>query len=145
MSAPPVVAGAHIRFARPTNDLAALRRFYCEGLGMRVLFEFVDVDGSHRGFDGVMLGHSDHAYHLEFTSKKGHDAGRAPSKENLLVFYLPDQAKWQAAVDRMVAVGFEPVKPFNVYWVPLGKTFEDPDGYRIVLQKAEWVNSEKSS
>ena len=35
-------------------------------------------------------------------------------------------------------VRFMPVEAFNPYWDRLGKTFEDPDGYRIVLQNAAW-------
>jgi len=30
------------------------------------------------------------------------------------------------------------VKAFNPYWDKNGKTFEDPDGYRVVLQRASW-------
>ncbi len=30
------------------------------------------------------------------------------------------------------------VASFNPYWDACGQTFEDPDGYRIVLQNAEW-------
>jgi len=33
---------------------------------------------------------------------------------------------------------YKPVKPFNPYWDKKGRTFEDPDGYRVVLQNAEW-------
>ena len=29
--------------------------------------------------------------------------------------------------------GFAAVKSFNPYWDQCGKTFEDPDGYRVVL------------
>jgi hypothetical protein len=31
------------------------------------------------------------------------------------------------------------VPSFNPYWDRDGVTFEDPDGYRIVLQKAAWT------
>jgi hypothetical protein len=30
------------------------------------------------------------------------------------------------------------VQSFNPYWDQHGKTFEDPDGYRVVLQNAAW-------
>ena len=40
--------------------------------------------------DGVMRGHEGASYHLEFTRKRGHTAGRAPTQDNLLVFYIPD-------------------------------------------------------
>jgi catechol 2,3-dioxygenase-like lactoylglutathione lyase family enzyme len=129
-----VPARSHLRVARPTDDLAAVMRFYRDGLGFEVLFEFAD----HDGFDGAMLGHPGAAYHLEFTRKQGHDAGRAPTQDNLLVFYLPDETDWKAAVARLEAAGHRAVKSFNPYWDHRGRTFEDPDGYRVVLQNANW-------
>jgi catechol 2,3-dioxygenase-like lactoylglutathione lyase family enzyme len=125
---------AHLRVARPTDDLAAVVRFYRDGLGLDLLFEFKD----HDGFDGVMLGRQRAGYHLEFTHKAGHQVGKAPSQDNLLVFYLPERAEWQEAVDRLVQHGYQPVPAFNPYWDQRGKTFEDPDGYRVVLQNAAW-------
>ena len=35
-------------------------------------------------------------------------------------------------------LGCEPVEAFNPYWDKRGRTFEDPDGYRVVLQNARW-------
>lgn len=107
-------------------------RFYRDGLGFDVLAEFQDYDG----FDGVMLGSNGAAYHLEFTRKAGHSAGRAPTRDNLLVCYLPDRAEWEGAVARLECAGYTPVPSFNPYWHRHGKTFEDPNGYRIVLQNA---------
>lgn len=131
----PDLTNAHLRVARPTDDLAPLIRFYRDGLGFDVLFEFRD----HDGFDGVMLGHKGAAYHLEFTRKTGNRVGRAPTQDNLLVLYLPDDAIWQATVARMENSGYFPVKAFNPYWDRNGRTFEDPDGYRVVLQNAAWT------
>ena len=125
---------AHLRVARPTDNLSEIIRFYQDGLGFEVIDSFED----HHGFDGVMLGHTALAYHLEFTHHRGHHMGKAPTEENLLVFYLPDEAEWQQAVDRMIKQGYEPVKSYNPYWDVLGKTFEDADGYRVVLQGAAW-------
>jgi catechol 2,3-dioxygenase-like lactoylglutathione lyase family enzyme len=125
---------AHLRVARPTDNLPAVVAFYRDGLGFEVLYEFAD----HEGFDGVMLGHRGAAYHLEFTRKHDHTAGRAPTEDHLLVFYLPDEAEWRAAVERLEQAGHQAVKAFNPYWDKLGKTFEDPDGYRVVLQHAGW-------
>jgi catechol 2,3-dioxygenase-like lactoylglutathione lyase family enzyme len=125
---------AHLRVARPTDQLEAVVAFYRDGLGFEVLYEFAD----HDGFDGVMLGHESVAYHLEFTRKAGHTVGRAPTEDNLLVFYLPDAGEWKAAVARLEEAGHLPVKAFNPYWDRNGKTFADPDGYRVVLQNAAW-------
>jgi catechol 2,3-dioxygenase-like lactoylglutathione lyase family enzyme len=134
MDEPVDLGQAHLRVARPSDDLDAVVRFYRDGLGFTVLYEFRD----HDGFDGVMLGQAGAAYHLEFTQKQGHQAGRAPTEDNLLVFYLPDEAQWRRAVDRLARLGYQPVKAFNPYWDRRGVTFEDPDGYRIVLQNAAW-------
>ena len=124
-----------LRVARPSDDLETLLRFYERGLGMTVLSRFED----HDGFDGVMLGHPAAPYHLEFTRKHGHKAGRAPTKDNLLVLYLPDADEWKFAIQRMRDAGFDPVPSFNPYWDRDGLTFEDPDGYRVVLQNAPWA------
>ena len=124
-----------LRVARPTDQLDKVVRFYRDGIGLSELFRFED----HEGFDGVMLGVAGAPYHLEFTHKRGHEAGRAPTQDNLLVFYLPDEAEWQGAVERMKAAGYEPVASFNPYWDRAGRTFEDPDGYRIVLYHAAWA------
>jgi len=123
-----------LRVARPTDDLDALIAFYRDGLGLDVLDRFED----HDGFDGVMLGHAGAPYHLEFTRARAHLASKAPTPDNLLVFYLPDPDAWRAAVDRMRAAGFAPVTSFNPYWDRAGVTFQDPDGYRVVLQGAAW-------
>ena len=64
--------------------------------------------------------------------------GRDPALENLLVFYLPDENAWREAVDRLEDQGHRPVPSFNPYWDRVGKTFADPDGYRVVLQNAAW-------
>jgi catechol 2,3-dioxygenase-like lactoylglutathione lyase family enzyme len=125
---------ATLRVARPTDNLEAVVKFYRDGLGFEKLSEFK----GHDGIDGVMLGHKGAPWHLEFTHKKGHKAGKAPTQDNLLVFYLPDEAEWKQAVNRLVRIGVKPVKSFNPYWDRKGKTFEDPDGYRIVLQNARW-------
>jgi catechol 2,3-dioxygenase-like lactoylglutathione lyase family enzyme len=122
--------GTALRVVRPTDHLEEVVRFYVDGLGLERLGSFED----HEGFDGVMVGAPGAAYHLEFTRKRGHVAGRAPTQDNLLVFYFPDPSEWNAAVERMRAAGYEPVTSFNPYWDRAGRTFEDPDGYRVVLQ-----------
>jgi catechol 2,3-dioxygenase-like lactoylglutathione lyase family enzyme len=127
-----------LRIARPTNDLEAVIRFYRDGLGLAELYRFED----HDGFDGVMLGHAGAPYHFEFTRAHGHDAGRAPTRDNLIVFYLPERAAWEDAISRMKSSGFPPVPSFNPFWDKQGMTFEDCDGYRVVLHHSDWRSSE---
>jgi catechol 2,3-dioxygenase-like lactoylglutathione lyase family enzyme len=123
-----------LRVARPTDDIEALLPFYRDGLGLEVLFRFE----GHDGFDGAMLGCPGAPYHFEFTRTHGHIAGFAPTQDNLLVFYFPEPTEWQAAIDRMAKAGFAPVAAFNSYWDQSGRTFEDPDGYRVVIQLSAW-------
>jgi catechol 2,3-dioxygenase-like lactoylglutathione lyase family enzyme len=124
-----------LRVARPTDNLDALLPFYIDGLGFEVLYRF---DG-HEEFDGFMAGHPGYPYHLEFTHRRGHTVGRAPSQDNLLVFYLPEPAAYLAALARMAKTGVAPVRSCNPFWDEGGATFEDPDGYRVVLTSRAWT------
>ena len=123
-----------LRIARPSSNLAATEKFYCQGLGLLRLGSFDD----HEGFDGIMLGHPQAPYHLEFTRHREQSVKPLPTVEDLLVFYLPDLEEWKMAVDRMEASGYKAVSSHNSYWDKHGKTFSDPDGYRVVLQHASW-------
>lgn len=124
-----------LRVARPTNRLREIAEMYREGLGFATIGQFVD----HDGFDGIMLGHPGDPYHLEFTTRRDHLVSGAPSPDHLLVFYVPDAQQWNARCARMAAAGFRVVPSFNPYWDVAGRTFEDLDGYRVVLQHATWI------
>ena len=102
-----------LRVARPTNDLDAVIRFYKEGLGLQELHRFEN----HDGFEGVMLGRPGEPYHFEFTRAQGHHAGRAPTEDNLTVFYLPDRADWDRAVARMKQHNYSSVR----FLLPFGR------------------------
>ena len=122
-----------LRVARPSDNLEIVAAQYQNGLGFDVLAKFED----HQGFDGVILGKTDWPYHLEFTSHIGSKAGTAPTKDNLLVFYLSEKAKFTNMANSMVSAGFKKVVSFNPYWDKEGITYEDVDGYRVVLQNCE--------
>ena len=126
--------GTTIRIARPTDNLGKIVSMYRDGLEFVALGSFED----HDGFDGVILGHPGQNYHLEFTSHKDHTAGSAPTRDNLLVFYIRDSIEWELQCRKMTKAGFVKVDSFNPYWDKLGKTFEDVDGYRVVLQNSGW-------
>ena len=123
-----------LRVARPTDNLPEITKFYRDGLGLDVLSSF----SGHNDFDGVILGRKGASYHLEFTRKRGDKAGKAPGQDNLLVFYIPDEAEWRSALERMRKHGYEPVKSYNPWWDDGGMTFEDVDGYRVVLHNKAW-------
>ncbi len=123
-----------LRVARPTRNIAGLLPFYRDGLGFAVIGSFQD----HAGFDGIMLGLPHAPYHLEFTHRRDAQPAGPADSEDLLVLYLPERDEWLAALQRMTSVGFTPVAAVNPYWDRLGRTFEDPDGRRVVLQNARW-------
>lgn len=55
------------------------------------------------------------------------------------MFYLPDKDEWEETCERMIAAGFKEVGSYNPFWDIEGKTFEDVDGYRVVLQNTAWT------
>ena len=124
----------HLRVARPTDNLERIEAMYRLGLGFEVMASFA----GHDGFDGVVLGSARLGYQLEFTRQQGHPAPANPSPDNLLVFYLLDRAQWQNACKRLLDAGFRLVPAWNPYWDAHGRTFEDSDGYRVVMQNDRW-------
>eukprot|EP01156_Anaeramoeba_ignava_P011535 Anaeramoba_ignava/a483785_2.p1 GENE.a483785_2~~a483785_2.p1 ORF type:complete len:133 (-),score=22.76 a483785_2:12-410(-) len=125
---------AKLRIARACDNLEKTTKMYIDGLGFSLLGQFID----HDGFNGSIIGHPDHNYHLEFTHRKKDKVGKAPTKENLLVFYFEDSFTWEKSCNQMIKAGFKVVKSYNKYWDVSGKTFEDIDGYRVVLQNRTW-------
>jgi len=39
---------------------------------------------------------------------------------------------------KVMAAGYHPAPSFNPYWDRVGRTFEDADGDRVMLQNAPW-------
>ena len=54
------------------------------------------------------------------------------------MFYVPDGATWSAVTASIEARGLVPVLAANPYWDQHGRTYEDPDGYRVVMQQSAW-------
>ena len=119
-----------LRIARHTERLDEVAAFYRDGIGLVEIGGFRD----HDGYDGVFLELPGTGAHLELTAGGEHGAP-APHPESLLVLYLGDDQAVRAVVTR---VGAEPVRPANPYWAEHGVTFEDPDGFRVVLVPAHW-------
>jgi hypothetical protein len=107
---------------------------YTRGLDLCEIGSFQD----HEGFDGVMLGFPGEVFHFEFTNCRAHPVVPAPTPEDLLVFYVPDHSAWTRRCACMLEAGFVEVEPFNPYWSKRGRTFRDPDGYRVVIQRSAW-------
>jgi catechol 2,3-dioxygenase-like lactoylglutathione lyase family enzyme len=119
-----------LRVARHTERLDELVAFYRDGIGLPELGSFHD----HDGYDGVFLDLPGTGAHLELTTGGAHGAPE-PHPESLLVLYLGGEEAVEAVAARLDA---EPVEPANPYWAQHGLTFEDPDGFRVVLVPEPW-------
>lgn len=123
-----------LRVTRHTERLDELVRFYRDGLGLAEIGGF----RGHYGYDGVFLEVPETGTHLELTSGGSHGAPQ-PHPESLLVLYLGDQMTVQAVSTRL---GVDPIAPANPYWDEHGSTFQDPDGFRVVLVPERWGASD---
>ncbi|MCB0825106.1 MAG: VOC family protein [Armatimonadetes bacterium] len=124
----------HFRVARPVSNLERSAEMYCLGLNWMRLGGFEQ----HEGFSGVMVGDPEGSYHLELVTCEHHPISPSPTVEDLLVFYVPDRNDWEECCERMILVGFIEIEPFNPYWKRGGRTFQDHDGYGLVLYNSEW-------
>ncbi|SDM66752.1 VOC family protein [Sediminibacillus halophilus] len=128
-------SASQIRIARPTDKFDEMIRFYEKGLGLEILTTF----SGHRGYEGVIFGLPDLPYHLEFTRHVDGSPCPAPTKDNLLVLYIPDTDEQEKVAQRLNDMGYGEVEPENHYWEEKGKTIEDPDGWRIVLMNTHGI------
>ena len=121
-----------LRIARHTERPREVVGFYQDGIGLTEIGGF----HHHQGDDGVFLAVSGTAAHLEFTAG-GRHGPPAPRPESLLVLYLGDHATVQTVARRL---GVDPTPPATPYWAEHGLTFQDPDGFRVVLVPERWEN-----
>jgi catechol-2,3-dioxygenase len=126
---------SQVRVARPTDQLERIIEFYRDGIGLEVIGSFE----GHVGYSGIMLGLPGHNYHMEFTQHSEGSPCPAPTKDNLLVFYIPDKSAIERLVERLGKMGYQPVPPENPYWESSGTTIEDPDGWRVVLMNTSGI------
>src|SRR3954452_10886277 len=119
-----------MRVARHTDRLEAAVAFYRDGIGLREIGGF----RGHAGYDGVFLEVPGTGTHLELTAGGRHRAP-PPHPESLLVLYLGDEEAVRSVAARL---GADPVAPANPYWAEHALTFEDPDGFRVVLVPEPW-------
>lgn len=124
----------HFRVARHTSDIDKIKEFYIGLVGLKLLYEF-----NHDGYLGIMLGQKEDDWHLEFTVSDK-EPKHCSDEEDVLVFYLADDKKYIEALERFKYSGVEAIKSANPYWDIHGRTYIDPDGYRIVICHKEWVN-----
>lgn len=128
----------HVRLARPTGQLAAIEKFYFDGLGLDVLYRATG-DRAAGECDLLMVGWRAANWHLELTFDPRQPVQPTPTVEDLLVLYLDGMIP-DALVRQLVNAGGRRVPAHNSYWDRFGITIEDPDGYRLVLCERSWNN-----
>lgn len=124
---------AQIRIARPTDKFEEVIDFYVNGLGLKQIEQF-----KGNGYEGVTIGLPDVKSHLEFTRHIDGSPCPAPTKDNLLVFYITNKHEIDIVANRLKKMGYDEVEPENNYWKKQGITIEDPDGWRIVLMNRSY-------
>ena len=124
-----------VRIARPTDQLIEIEKFYCEGIGLKKIDSFQ----GHAGYTGIMIGLPNASYHLEFTEHMHGSPCPSPTKDNLLVLYMPNLESIHRIAERLREMGYPQVQPENPYWEDKGITIEDPDGWRLVLMNTEGI------
>ncbi len=121
-----------VRIARPTARLDKMVEFYRDGIGMPIIYSYTD----DADYDGVMFGLPSRHYNLEISYHKGDGPGPVPSRDTLLVLYIPDQPAIDRVVKRLETMGYRPGPPRNPYWAAKGVTIVDPDGWCVVLMNS---------
>jgi catechol 2,3-dioxygenase-like lactoylglutathione lyase family enzyme len=127
---------AQVCFTRPTRDMARLLRFYRDLLGLPVLYQF----GDEADPGGAMLGLPGASHHIELLAVTD-GACAPPSKHNIMVLHIPDRAERDAIADRLRAAGHVETRPANPWWNERGITFDDPDGWPVVLSHGAGIGT----
>lgn len=117
-----------LRVARHTSNLSSLIHFYHDLLGMQVIGSFKD----HSGYDGVFIGFKGESWHLEFTVS-GEKPEHSPDEDDLLVFYISGEDKFNSLIEKLRMSGAETAVPKNLYWKGNGLMFRDPDGFGVMI------------
>src|SRR4051794_23603260 len=123
------------RVAHPVRDLARSAAFYGELLQLPRRGGFT----AHDGYDGaffVLPGGTE----LELTTGPSQPA--PGTDDDLLVLYLGTPDDVQEAAGRLAAAGVGEAPAGNPYWERWGRTFRDPDGYRVVLAARDRTDTE---
>ena len=123
----------HFRVGRHTTDIQAMKTFYIDTLGLENLGEFKD----HDGYSAVFIGSKDHTWHLEFTQSDD-SPDHKPDEDDVLVFYTVDDKSYNELISKLDGANSEVVKAKNPYWDSNGRTYLDPDGFRVVICHRDW-------
>lgn len=118
----------NFRYARHTNSLEPIIKFYTEIVGLSILGNFKN----HDHYDGVFLGLAGDNWHLEFTISN-ETAHHSTDEDDLLIFYVESQAEVDAIVQKAIDSNTKIAEPKNPYWKENGVLLHDPDGFGVII------------
>lgn len=125
------------RFARHTNKLKEIIKFYKELLKFEILGQFED----HEGYNGVFIGLKNADWHLEFTETK-EPVNHTFDEDDILVFYPQNEIEYNTILSQINKSNIKRITSKNPYWRSNGIMFLDPDGYRIVISPLKFLKRE---
>lgn len=126
-----------VRIARHTNKIEALKIFYTELIGLKILGEFYN----HDGYDGVFVGKEDLNWHLEFTTSSD-KAKQIIDDDDLLVFYPESERDYENILERIKAKRIKIENAKNPYWNQNGILIKDPDGFSVIISDLKTSNND---
>jgi hypothetical protein len=118
------------RYARHTNQLEELKKFYINILELELLGEFKN----HSAYDGIFLGKENCDWHLEFTQTE-EEVNHTFEDDDLLVFYPTNKLEFERIKSNLEKYKIKILRAKNPYWQENGLCFADPDAYLLILVK----------
>lgn len=118
----------NFRYARHTNDLKKIEKFYTEIIGLEKLGNFAN----HENYDGIFLGFPNQDWHLEFTTSNDKTQSKF-DEDDILVFYLNSEYEIDSIKNLIIKKKVSIEKSKNPYWDENGIQISDPDNYKIIF------------
>jgi hypothetical protein len=116
------------RYARHTQNLEEIEKFYTEIVGLEKLGGFEN----HNNYNGIFLGVPNSNWHLEFTSSTEKPASKF-DEDDILVFYVNAEIELEIIKRKIKTANKNLEKPKNPYWKKNGIMISDPEGYKIMF------------
>ena len=116
------------RYARHTNDLQEIEKFYTDIVGLEKLGGFKN----HNNYDGIFLGQKHSNWHLEFTTS--HEQPKSKfDDDDILVFYVNSEAEFKKVKKTLGQRNITIETPKNPYWAENGIMISDPDNFKVIF------------
>lgn len=116
------------RYARHTNDLQEIEKFYTDIVGLEKLGGFKN----HNNYDGIFLGQKHSNWHLEFTTSDEQPKSKFDD-DDILVFYVNSEAEFKKVKKTLGQRNITKEIPKNPYWAENGIMISDPDNFKVIF------------